>query len=169
MKKWFGLILMIFLLCCNNKETPPLSQDYRDITSKLSVQDFENIKMLILDSGIYEPFFNKYYVQPVFSFDEFSATLEPETGQLNIACDPQISDFNRLVIYDSNLSFRYIHFLIIRKGDFKKENIEIPDYTGLRENKVYLLRHYDADLDEMFDKSTYYITKMKNRLNKNSY
>ncbi len=169
MRYIFILLSIIILTNCNNIETLPLSQDYRDITSKLSVQDFENIKMLILDSGIYEPFFNKYYEQPIYLFDEFSATLEPEIGQLNAACDPQISDFNRLVIYDSDLSFKYIHFLIIRKGDFEKENIEIPDYIGLRENKVYLLRYYDDDLEEMFDKSTYYITKMQNRLNKNSY
>lgn len=163
MRNIFGLIIISILISCNEKENEPITNDYRDITSQLSVQDFENIKMLILDSGIYEPFFNKYYEQPVYSFDDFITTLEPEIGQLNSKCDPQISDFNKLVIFDSDLQFKYIHFLIIRQGDMKKENIEIPDYFGLKENKVYLLKYYEYDLDEILDKSVYYITKLKNK------
>lgn len=164
MRVIFGLLFISILVSCDNKENEPLSNDFRDITNQLSIQDFEKIKMLILDSGIYEPFCNMYEKQPVYSFGKFSATLLPEVGQLNITCDPQISDFNKLVIYDSDLQSRYIHFLIIRQGDKNKANIEIPDYAGLKENKVYLIRYYDYNLDEMFDKSLYYITQMKSKV-----
>lgn len=164
MKYIFGLIFIAILFSCNDKENEPFSNDYRDVSSQLSVQDFENIKKLILDSGIYEPFFNKYQEQPIYSFDDFSVTLLPEVGQLNITCDPQISDFNQLVIYDSDLHSKYIYFQIIRQGDMEKENIEIPDYDGLKENRVYLLKYYDYDLDEMLNKSEYYITKMKTKV-----
>lgn len=166
MRNLFGLFLITIFLSCNDKESEPLSNDYRDITSQLSVQDFENFKMLILDSGIYEPFFNKYHEQPVYSFDDdFTTTLEPEVGQLNSSCNPLISDFNKLVVFDSDLQFKYIHFLIIRQGDMQKENVEIPDYVGLKENKVYLLKYYDYDIEQILIESEYYIEKMKEKLN----
>jgi hypothetical protein len=165
MRKLFVLIFIAIVFSCNDKESEPLSNDYRDITSQLSVQDFENIKMLILDSGIYEPYFNKYPEQPIYSFDDFSATLLPEVGQLNITCDPKISDFNQLVIYDSDLQSKYIYFQIIRQGDMEKENIEIPDYSGLKENKVYLLKYSDYDIEQILIESEYYIEKMKEKLN----
>jgi hypothetical protein len=164
MKNIFGLLFIMIILSCNDKDKVLLSDDFRDITNQLSLQDFEKIKMFILDSGEFEPFFNKYQQQPIYSFDGFSATLLPEIGQLNITCDPEISDFNQLVIYDSDLQSKYMYFLIIRLGDFNRENIELPDYDGLKENKVYLLRYSDYDLDEMEDKSEYYITQMKNTI-----
>ena len=164
MKKYFGLIFILILLGCNNKEKELSSNDFRDVTNQLSVQDFEKIKTYILDKGTFEPFFNKYQQQPLYPFDGFSATLLPEIGQLNVTCNPQISDFNQLVIYDSGLQSKYIYFLIIRHGDFQKVNIEIPDYAGLKENKVYLLRYSDYDLNEMEVKAENYISQMKNRI-----
>ena len=164
MKYLFGLVFIAILLACNEKEIEPLSNDFRDVSSQLSVQDFENIKMMILDDGIYEPFFNMYQSQPIYSFDDFTATLLPEVGQLNITCDPEISDFNQLVIYDSELNSKYIFFQIVRQGDLEKEDIKIPDYDGLKENKVYLLKYNEYDLDDMLNKSAYYITKMKSRV-----
>lgn len=164
MKNVLIFLLLTMAFSCDDKDSKQLANDYREITDKLSVQDFEKIKTFILDSGKFEPYFNMYQQQPVYSFDNFLVTLLPEVGQHNIACDPEISDFNQLVIYDPDLQSTYLYFLMIRQGDFKKENIEIPDYDGLKENRVYLMRFSDHDLDELFDESEYYIIQMKNKL-----
>jgi hypothetical protein len=45
-----------------------------------------------------------------------------------------------------------------------KENIQLPDYAGLKENKVYLLKYSEYDINDLYSESEYYITQLKNAI-----
>jgi len=135
------------------------SDDFLDITNMMSYNDFENIKNYILSKGDRETFCNMYNDNPHYSFTGFEAYLNPEIGQLNINCDPELSDFNEIVIRDQSSDPQYFHLLIVHIGDLDNEQIT-RNTSGLIEGKVYLLKYYEYDLGLMAEKVRLYITEM---------
>ena len=136
------------------------SDDFLDITYMMNYNDFENIKTYILLNGDRETFCNMYNDNPHYSFEGFEAYLNPEIGQLNINCDPELSDFNEIVIRDQNSDPQYFHILIVRNGDLENEQIARKE-SNMIEGKVYLLKYYEYDLDKMAEKVRMYIDEMK--------
>lgn len=136
------------------------SDDFLDITYMMNYNDFENIKTYILLNGDRETFCNMYNDNPHYSFEGFEAYLNPEIGQLNINCDPELSDFNEIVIRDQNSDPQYFHLLIVRNGDLENEQIARKE-SNMIEGKVYLLKYYEYDLDKMAEKVRMYIDEMK--------
>jgi hypothetical protein len=138
------------------------SDDFLDITYLISYNDFEKIKAFILNHGDrYGGYSNMYNNNPNYSFSGFETYLNPEIGQLNINCDPEISDFNKIVIRDQSSDPQYFHLLIVRNGDLENEQIRITkNLSGLIEGKIYLLENYDYDLEDMAEKVSLYINEM---------
>lgn len=163
MKSILVLAITFFLYSCNDKENETLSTDYRDITHLLKPQEFESIKFFILENGDIEGYCQMYNNNPHYSFTNFEAYLDPETGQRNIDCNPDSSDFNVLVIRDRYADPQYYDILIIRKGDIGKEEIYTPE--GLQEDRVYLSNYYDYDLDSMQANVAVYIDIIKGEIN----
>ena len=139
------------------------SDEYLDVTYMLNYNNFEKIKSYILSIGNRETFCNMYSDNPHYSFEGFEAYLNPEIGQLNMSCDPGLSDFNEIVIRDQNSDPQYFYLLIVRNGDLENEQIA-GIVSGLIEGKVYLLKYYDYNLDIMAEKVRIYIDKMKDNV-----
>ena len=100
-----------------------------------------------------------YNNNPHYSFVDFEAYLNPETGQANINCDTELSDFNELVIRGQDSDPQYFHILIVRPGDLNNKQI-VKKTLEMKENKIYLLKYYDYDLNIMKDKVVSYIYNM---------
>ena len=102
-------MMIVFLCNCSDKEKErvfPIG-DYREITQSLSVQDFESIKSFILENGDRQTYCNMLLDNPHYSYEGFEAYLNPEIGQKNIRCDPEISDFNMRVSRDQHSDPQY--------------------------------------------------------------
>jgi len=137
------------------------SDDFLDITHMLGYNDFEKIKNFILKNGDREGgYSNMYNNNPHYSFEGFETYLNPEIGQLNINCDPELSDFNVIVIRDQSSDPQYFHLLIVRNGDLENEKI-VRKVSGMIEGKIYLLKYYEYDMETMAEKVKIYIDKMK--------
>ncbi len=169
MKIILGSILVIILGCGTDNDKDDIvdntSNEYRDITKNLSVQEFETIKSFILENGDRQTYCNMYNNNPHYSFEGFEAYLNPETGQGNINCDPEISDFNEIVIRDQDADPQYYHILIVRQGDLENKEIFFNVPEGMKEEKVYLLKYYEYDLDMMERKIYKYIELIYNEIN----
>jgi len=136
------------------------SEEFLDITHLINYNDFESIKTYILSNGDRQTYCNMYNNNPHYSFTGFETYLNPEIGQLNINCEPEISDFNEIVIRDQSSDPQYFYLHIVRSGDLKNEQI-FRNVTSMIEGKVYLLKYYDYDLELMDEKVSSYINKMR--------
>jgi len=169
MKNILGFILIIIPGCCSDNDKDGkidnISNEYRDITKNLSVQKFDTIKTFILENGDRQTYCNMYNDNPHYSFEGFEAYLNPEIGQGNINCDPEISDFNMIVIRDQNADPQYYHILIVRQGDLENKEIFFTVPAGIKEEKVYLMKYYEYDLDLMERKIYLYIDQINNEIN----
>ena len=141
-------LLGIFLTACTEKAPDPDFSEYRNITSTLSVKDFEALKSFILEEGDRSTYCTMYLDNPHYAFGEFDCYLNPETGQRNINCDPELSDFNMMVIQDFSVSSKYFYILLVRNGDTDRDDI-MGVVDGMKERKVYLLNYYDGELASM--------------------
>lgn len=141
------LITLICLSTFTAKAQTHMKDRYQIITPSLSVTQFEHIKSFILDRGDRRTYCNKYNQNPHYAFDEFDVYLNPDIGQRNINCDPEISDFNELVIHDSDSDPQYYTIHILKKGD--AENEDIIAYPGMQENNTYLMNDDKDDLNAM--------------------
>ena len=162
MKILYRILIILFLFSCIEKEDKQTSSDFRDITYMISTLEFEAIKTYIINNGDREDYSNMYCHSPHYSFEDFETYLDPEIGQANINCDPEISDFV-IVIRDQNSDPQYHDLLIVRNGDIENDQI-IRIVSGMGEEKVYLLKYYDYDLNTMLENVEIYINKMKNKI-----
>jgi hypothetical protein len=135
------------------------SIEFLDVTKDFSVQDFEAVKSFMLEKGDRQTYCQMYSDNPCYSFNGFIAYLNPEIGQRNGRCDPAISDFNEIVIRDLNAQPQYYMIRIVRKGDLNDSLIYVFD--GMSEERVYLLKYYDGDLNAMENSLKVYIEAMK--------
>ena len=160
MSKLHSLFIFLILFSCSEKEGELTSSEYRDIIELISTEDFEQLKSFMINNGNREGYSNIYNSNPHYSFDGFEAYLNPEIGQANINCDTEISDFNELVIRDQDSYPQYFHILIVRRGDLIDNQI-ISTISDMKENKIYLLKNDEYDLDDMKNKVVTYIDIMK--------
>ena len=167
MRKILIFIWLVVLFSCDRKGEP-FSHEYRIITDMLSVEEFDQVKSLILQHGDRQLYSAMYFENPHYDFEDFDAYLNPEIGQKNPTCDPEVSDFNEIVILEEMFAFVYYYILVVRKGDLKKEDISYTFHEGMQEERVYLLRYYDYDLDEMEETVAGFITDMKNEVEINN-
>jgi len=75
--------------------------------TQVSVQNFQKIKEFVLANGDKQSYSNMYNNNPHYVFKTFHVFLEPEMGQMNMDCNPEISDFDEIVVQDEN-GFTYI-------------------------------------------------------------
>jgi len=143
----------------NGRSIVETSDEFLDITHIINYNDFESVKTYILSNGDRQGYCNMYNDNPHYSFSGFETYLNPEIGQLNINCDPELSDFNEIIIRDQNSDPQYFHLLIVRIGDLDNEQIS-RNKTGLVEGKIYLLEYYDYELEFMAEKVRLYINTM---------
>ncbi len=122
-----------------------LNIEFLDITDSLSMYEFDSIKRFILNNGDKEDFSVMYSNNPHYSFNGFEAYLNPEIGQGNSNCDPELSDFNEIVLRDLDALPQYYYIHIVRSGDLNNNNIFT--YEGMEEDKVYLLNLYNEDIN----------------------
>ncbi|HTJ44535.1 MAG TPA: hypothetical protein VL463_20665 [Kofleriaceae bacterium] len=74
----------------------------------LTVEAFQLIKRYILMLGGRRTYCAMYNLNPHHRFDWFDAYLTPDVGQRNIMCDPELSDFDELVVQDWGLDKIYV-------------------------------------------------------------
>ena len=163
MERILIIIGLLLVWGCDGNDVP-LSEDCRDITESLSLEEFELVKDFILDQGDREIYCSMYNGNPHYAFEGFDTYLNPETGQQNINCDPAVSDFNELVILKQETPYVYHYLLAIRKGDLANEEIAFDFLDGMKEKRVYLLRYHTYDLDEMEEGVIGFIAEIKNEL-----
>ena len=65
--------------------------------SPVTVEAFLKIKSLVLTQGDRQTYCDMYNDNPHYAFKDFDVFLDPDTGQGNINCDKQKSDFNYMV------------------------------------------------------------------------
>ncbi len=63
----------------------------------ITVEAFLKIKSLVLTKGDRQTYCDMYNDNPHYGFKDFDVFLDPDTGQGNINCDKQKSDFNYMV------------------------------------------------------------------------
>lgn len=119
---------------------------YVNITEIIPVDVFEKITNYLLNKGDRKTFRNIDSDNPHLKMEGFDVFLGPES-RLNTRCDPELSDFNELVIYDPSETVQYYHLIIVRNGDKSKENIDLPHW--LEEENIYLWDPYQKDVEKM--------------------
>lgn len=153
-------LISLLVVSCTEKPEDPDYGEFREITSILSVKEFEEIKTFILSNGDQLTFCNMYNDNPHYDFGDFDAYLNPETGQQNINCDPALSDFNMLVIQDFSDSLTYYYMLLLRKGDLNKTDV-VGALPGMRERNVYLRNFYYHELGYMEERIQAYLAAIR--------
>ena len=84
----------------------------------LTLENFNKIKNFILQHGDRETYCNMLNDNPHFQFADLDAYLHPEGGRKNINCDPNLSDFDELVIWDRNRAGGELYSRIAVKPGF---------------------------------------------------
>lgn len=167
-----SLLILTAILCtifcaCNKEKEEEVEEvttnEYADITTSFSINDFELAKTFILNKGDRKTYRAFDLNNPHYSYNGFEAYLNAETGQKNIYNDPTISGFNQITIRDRNADPQYYTIHIVRKGDNSKADITKP-FEGMKEEKVYLLNPYDEDIEVMKNNLKGYIQIIKSSL-----
>lgn len=121
---------------------------FKKISHSFSPSQFEKVKHFVLEKGDKKTYRSFDGGNPHFDFGSFEVFLGADIGQKNILNDPNISDFNELVIY-TNGKIRYFTLLIVRKGDIKNQK----KFTskGMEEGNVYLMALNGQTIKELED------------------
>lgn len=157
MKKLWGFTVFSIAFLSNNMVSGVDETRYVNITEIVPVDVFERIKTYLLDKGDRKTFRNIDSNNPHLKMAGFDIFLGPEVRQ-NVTCDPELSDFNELIIYDPTKEIQYYHLVIVRRGDKSRENIAIPDW--LEEESVYLWDPYEKDVEKMKEGMLPYLTQI---------
>ncbi len=78
----------------------------------LTAANFQLLKLFILRHGDRQTYCNKYNQNPHYDFGGFHVFLEPDVGQQNINCDPDLSDFDTLVVQDWAAADIYVRWVV---------------------------------------------------------
>ena len=70
--------------------------------STLTIANFRAIRSFVLKRGDRQTYCNMYNRNPHYAFSDFDVFFNPDVGQRNINCDPELSGFDELVIRDWN-------------------------------------------------------------------
>lgn len=156
------VLLLLFYSCSSNSEECENNNETIDISGILTVANFETIKAFIINNGDVETYSNRFNNNPHFSFSGIEAYLDPETGHLNSNCDPELTDFNVLVIIDQKNDPQYYSLQIVRAGDILDSTIHTSECMA--EGKVYLLNYDNIDYEFMQDNITNYTKLINNEI-----
>ncbi len=119
------------------------SQDAQmlEISPYLSISDFENIKNFILTNGDRKTIFSHLQNNPHYNFNGVDAYLKPTDFRLNINCDPDVSDYDSLVLILKDGPF--FNADIIRQMDYDPiMQAAVTTPLALEKNTVYLRNIY---------------------------
>ena len=89
-------------------------------------ENLTSIKQLIIKNGLRETYGQMYNNNPAYHTNRFAFYLNPDTGQANINCELDKSDFQTLVMRDPKRKSQYCHIEFINKNEI---NIRIPWVT----------------------------------------
>ncbi len=96
--KLFPLLILFLLLCgCSNI---------------MKSDNFNYITAFILKYGNRATYCNKYNHNPHYQFNDFHVFLNPDIGQRNINCDPELSGFDEIVIQHNREIIEYYRIKI---------------------------------------------------------
>jgi hypothetical protein len=117
----FSSLMLAFAICASNgfAGTTEVRLRIRNDKSDEKILNRENlikIKQFILERGRRETYCNMYNNNPAYRTKSYHFYLNPDSGQQNINCDADKSDFNNLTIRISDLSgkknqYRRVDFL----------------------------------------------------------
>ena len=156
------LSISALVLSCNSSKSMLIKEqesndNYTDISSLLSVNEFEEIKDFILEKGNKMTYRNIDSNNPHYKFNNCDVFLAADV--VNINNDPKISDFNQLTIVDWDSNIRYYGIVIIRKGDLNANKAWIT--KEMKEKRVYLVDNYNKGLELMKANLPNYIKQVK--------
>lgn len=137
--------------------TPMQHHKHLKITEYLSIEEFESIKNMILYNGDRKTYCNRYNNNPHLKIGDFDAFLTPSDIN-NVFCDPVVSGFNEIVIYDPGKEIQYYHLKIMRTPTQDQQSLA----DSLGDEGVYLINIYDKNLVEMERQlKDYYLKELK--------
>jgi len=139
------LVLVLFCVGCKEKKSVPVSSSssceiHNGDSEVLTVENFLRIKEFVLSHGDRQNCGNAFNNNPHYRFSEFDLCLNPENGQENINCDPNLSDFNQMVFSISEPSSGNSHYYIT-----------VP---SAEKDLLCLQRHYVQITDDVLKAST---------------
>ncbi len=109
------------------------------ITGYLNVEEFERIKKFILANGDRLTYRNIDNDNPHFRTNDSDLFLNPSDRSVK-NCDPSMTDFNEVVVHNSNDEFQYYIIRIVRKGETS---------PGFEENNGYWRNPHKYDIQRM--------------------
>jgi len=130
-------------------------ENFINISNKLSLDDFENIKNFVLEKGdtrTYRSFDND---NPHYSFEFFDVFLGSDIGQKNMNNNPEKSDFNELTIADWDSEIQYFTIIAVRNNDIKNKKEWFLD--GMKEESIYLVDHNNIGIETLNKKLSKYL------------
>ena len=89
-------------------------------------ENLTSIKQFIIKSGLRETYSQMFNNNPAYHTKKFSFYLNPDTGQKNINCEIDKSDFQTLVIRDPDRKSQYCYIDFTNKNEI---NVRIPGPT----------------------------------------
>lgn len=113
-------ILLIVLICCSTNvlaETIDVRlriRQKKEEEKTITRENLVEIQQFILKQGKRETYCNMYGSNPAYHTKGYRLYLNPDTGQENINCDPQKSEFHNLTIRrsdDGKNQYRNVEFL----------------------------------------------------------
>ena len=149
-----SLIVLSFSSFQSYARTIDVNIRIRNDSSDEKVINRENltlIKQLILNEGLRETYCQMYNNNPAYHTKHFSFYLNPDSGQQNINCEIDKSDFQTLVIRDPEKKNQYCH---IAFHDEYYINISIPWPTGdltvsqIREFAIGAIKEILSEIEE---------------------
>ena len=78
---------------------------------------FNEIKRFILAQGLRQTYCSMFGNNPAYFVESCSYYLNPDTGQENIDCDPEKSDFDTLVIRNRDWGRDQYRHVFVKEGD----------------------------------------------------
>lgn len=110
--------------------------------SDITESNFDLIKKFILEKGEFRTYCNMYNNNPYYKFNDLEFYLNPSHGSKNINCDPKLSDFDEIVIRNSNSDKMYVDIeLVDNKLIFDKEDdSDINNYFGIALKEIKKIR-----------------------------
>jgi hypothetical protein len=95
------------------------------------------VKQFILENGLRETYCNMYNNNPAYRTESFAFYLDPDTGQANINCKPEKSDFHTMTIRASDFrenQYRSVEFRdpgsIYIVADWPTEDLTVAQIRG---------------------------------------
>lgn len=123
------LFVLFFVVFQSQAKTIDITIRIRNDSSDEKVitrANLTHIKQLIIKNGLRETYCQMYNNNPAYHSKRFYFYLNPDTGQQNVNCEIDKSDFQTLVIRGTNTSDGKNHYCHIAFHDEFYINISVP-------------------------------------------